>query len=143
MLSWYSNNSITGLAKTSLTNRGTYFFPLGHWLTGLTAYMFYVFQPDTTRCHRLRVLAFTTVGRYSIPFFDESTSNITGLPSVTRFNVPPPISYLSINSAWVRFCGAQTQDNLLPARLHELVYIYRLDKYSKEQRDMRITPGQG
>ena len=67
---------------------------------------FMFFQRHTSHYHHLP--ASTTVGHCSIFFSDESTSNIAGLPSVTRFNVPPPITYLSFDSAPSRSCSART-----------------------------------
>ena len=93
---------------------------ISHWYTSN------VFQSHL--CHYHHHLASITAGHRSTSFCDEpiSWSNITGIPSVTRF----------IASLYFR---SQTAHGLLPAWLPDSVYIDRIDKYSAEPRDMWAT----
>src|SRR6266852_5027854 len=109
--------------------------------------MLYVFQSRTTYYHHLPTS--TTAGYYSISLFDDPTPNISGIPPVTRFNVPPSISYITFSSTLpkARVCSASTSPNLSttpPWHVSDACALHRRSRSTStasSQRDDRTTSG--
>jgi len=110
--------------------------------------MLYIFQSHTTYYHHFP--SSTSAGYYSISLFDDPTSSISRIPSVTRFNVPPSISYVAINSALpkARVCSASSSSNLSttpPYQVSDTACALHRRSWNtptaSSQRDDRTTPG--